>query len=157
MNRICLSLLIVLTASLVSCKDDDDDDKPSYSFKDQEAQGKIGNESWTYTDGYATNDQFFVINLTLDEGETGCGISDPKKDRVSFIAEFETKVYQLGTGSTVYTVTLTDAENLQDQHISIEGAIEITSVTDTHVSGKLDARFDEENFINGNFTVPICK
>src|SRR5262249_43941460 len=138
-----------------SCKDDDE--KPAYSFKDQEAQGKIGNESWTYVDGWATADQFFVINLTLEEAETGCAISVAEKDHVAFIADFETKVYPLGTGSTVFTVTLTDMQDLQNQHISLEGAIEITEVTDTQVSGRLDARVDGENFINGNFTVPICK
>jgi hypothetical protein len=155
MNRILLIVFVVLAVSVVSCKDDDA--KPSYSFEDQDAQGKINNEPWTYTDGYATADQFFVITLTLDEDETGCAISVPERDRVSFIAEFDTKVYPLGTGSTVYTVTLTDAENPQDHHIALEGAIEITEVTATTVSGRLDARVDNGNFINGNFTVQICQ
>lgn len=158
MNRICLSLLIVLTASLVSCKDDDDDEKPSYSFKDQEAQGKVGNEDWTCIDGYATNDQFFVITLTLEEDGTGCGISAiPARDNVSFITELETGVYLLGTGSTIYSVTLTDADDLSNHHVALEGAIEITSITDTFVSGRLDARLDDGNYVNGNFSVPICK
>jgi hypothetical protein len=154
MNRIFLSLFVVLAVSVVSCKDDEE--KPSYSFKDQDAQGKIANESWTYVDGYATADQFFVINLTLEEAETGCAISVAEKDHVAFIAEFDTRVYQLGTGSTVYTVTLIEMDGPVN-HISTEGAIEITEVTDTHVSGRLDARVDGENYINGNFTVPICK
>jgi hypothetical protein len=84
MNRILLSLFVVLAVSVVSCKDDDDA-KPSYNFKDQDVQGKIGNESWTYVDGYALADEFFVITLTLEEAETGCNISVPEKDRVAFI------------------------------------------------------------------------
>src|SRR5690349_10490747 len=110
MNRILLSLFVVLAASVVSCKDDDE--KPSYNFKDQDAQGMIAGESWTYVDGYATADDFFVITLTLEEPETGCDILSPTTDRVGFIAEFDNKVYELGKGSTVYTVTLTDSDNI---------------------------------------------
>lgn len=156
MNRILLSFFVVLTISVVACNDDDA--KPSYSFTDQDAQGEINNESWTYADGFATADHFFLITLTLEESKSGCDLSTvPERDRVSFITEFDTRVYELGTGSTVYTVTLTDVENIGDNHIAVDGAIEITEVTATTVSGRLDARIDSRYFINGNFTVPICR
>ena len=54
------------------------------------------------------------------------------------------------------TVTLFDDEEVMNV-IATEGAVEITSVTDTHVTGRIDARADEDNFINGNFTVPLCQ
>jgi hypothetical protein len=37
------------------------------------------------------------------------------------------------------------------------GAIEITNVSSTSVSGRIDAYADDNNYINGNFEVLICK
>src|SRR5690606_40977769 len=53
-------------------------------------------------------------------------------------------------------VTLFDDEEVMNV-IATEGAVEITSVTDTHVTGRIDARADEDNFISGNFTVALCQ
>lgn len=57
------------------------------------------------------------------------------------------------------TVTLVSySETSVDNNIAVEGAYEIISVdTITKlVTGKMDAYIDNDNFINGNFTLKYC-
>jgi hypothetical protein len=42
-------------------------------------------------------------------------------------------------------------------NLASTGAVEILSISETQVSGRIDARIDDESFVNGNFTVNICK
>lgn len=99
------------------------------------------------------------VTLVLPSEDEGCDIM-PDGDRVFFTLPSNTGVHLLKfdfndlEGSR--TVTLFDDEEVMNV-IATEGAVEITSVTDTHVTGRIDARADEDNFINGNFTVPLCQ
>lgn len=53
------------------------------------------------------------------------------------------------------TVTLFDQQTVLNT-IATTGAIEILTITDTEVTGRVDARADKDNFVNGNFTVSFC-
>lgn len=103
--------------------------------------------------------QSYTLPLVLPSEDEGCDIM-PDGDRVFFTLPSNTGVHLLKfdfndlEGSR--TVTLFDDEEVMNV-IATEGAVEITSVTDTHVTGRIDARADEDNFINGNFTVPLCQ
>jgi small nuclear ribonucleoprotein (snRNP)-like protein len=157
MKRIYLNLFMLLVISLVSCKDDDNAE-PAYNFKDQDATGKIENESWTYKDGYADiGSELIYVTLTIEQAGKACDITSPTGDRVLFTVDKEPTLYLLGgSGSTMYTATLLESDDTMN-HIALEGAIEITSITNDTVSGKIDARVDDETFVNGNFTIPICQ
>ena len=39
------------------------------------------------------------------------------------------------------------------QNLVSEGAIEILTVSETEVTGRMDARFNNANFVDGNLTV----
>ena len=54
-----------------------------------------------------------------------------------------------------YTLIFNDAFGV-DLVIANCGAIEITDVSATTVTCKIDAEVDEQSFLNGNFSVPIC-
>jgi hypothetical protein len=155
MNKI--GLLLLLAATVFSCKDDDDGKK--YDFKDQDLSGQIADQNWTYDDGYAevTGDNKLSINiLAAHDGPTGCEASW-QGDMVFFHCPNAVGLYELdfdGSGMG-QTVTLFDNEETFN-YISTEGAVEIISITETTVTGRIDARGDDEFFVNGNFTIALC-
>lgn len=165
MNTSSLFSCMLLVAALVSCKDDDDP-APSHSFKDQELAGEIGGDTWTYEDGYASAEstdgvESLYISLVQDATGEGCDAA-AEGDFVFFYIPKAVGVYELKLdwndleAEDNHTITLFDDENTMN-YIAAEGALEILSITDTQVSGRIDAVADEDAFINGNFTVSICQ
>ena len=148
---------------IVSCGDDE----PDYKFKNRDASGKIENEAWAYADGYSdliddylgSGETYIDITLVLAQSGTGCGITTFDGDRVFFAIPAEVGLYKLHLSlNNIFdgqTVTLFDDETGMN-NISSEGAVEIISISEDEVIGRMDARFDKQNFINGNFTIPIC-
>lgn len=153
-----LLLLIVFGAGLICCSDDNDgDDKsPVYNFKDQDASGKINYQDFTYADGYANIDEETIqITLSLSQTTQGCAMGIPEGSHVFFFIEKAVKLTPLRLGAK--TVTLLEVDGVMSWHWhASDGAVEIISITDTEVSGKIDARHGKETFINGNFTIPLC-
>lgn len=150
------TLCAIVATSIFSCKDDAE--TPSYSFKNQDASGKIGNVAWTYADGYADifEGEIDVDLFLTQDGAEGCDVSSVDGDRVFFYIPNEVGVHRLNLSlEDGLTVTLFDDEEFMN-YVAAEGAIEIVSVSDTEVTGKIDARVDGETFINGNFTVSLC-
>jgi len=43
-----------------------------------------------------------------------------------------------------------------DNKIAIDGHIVVTEVTPTQLKAGIAAKFDDQNTINGSFTIPIC-
>lgn len=156
-NAIALCLLLLLSCSK-------DEEAPSYNFKDQALAGAIEGVDWTYGNGYAniTGDasaEKLHVTLVLPTENEGCDIM-PEGDMVFFSLPklLGVQVLRLDFDNleNSRTVTLYDSEEIMNV-IATEGAVEITSVTDTEVTGRIDARADDVNFVNGNFTVPLCQ
>lgn len=63
--------------------------------------------------------------------------------------------WDMGSPSDIQTVTLLEVDGFVN-HIATEGAIEILIITDTAITGRIDAHLDGDNTVNGNFTVDIC-
>ncbi len=156
-NAIALCLLLLLACGK-------DDEAPAYDFKDQTLAGAIEGQNWNYGDGYATitgegATAKLHVTLVLPTESEGCDIV-PEGDRVFFTFPLSTGVHVLRLDfndmENSRTVTLFDSEETMNV-IATQGAVEITSITDTEVIGRMDARSDENNFINGDFSVPICQ
>lgn len=151
-----LSLVLLLACG------DDEDPKSSYSFKDQDVSGEIEGDSWTYADGYVEESEFdgeevLDITLTLEQDGSVCDIFT-EGDRVFFFVPKAVGVYKLSFDLNSFdgqTVTLFDEEETLNT-IATEGAIEILSISETEVTGRIDARSDGNNHVNGNFTVSFC-
>lgn len=156
--KVCPALIFMF---LLSCGDDDDG---SYSFKDQDLSGKIDGVSWTYADGYVevdTHDDVDILDVTLtleQDGNICTGF--PEGDRVFFFVPNAVGIYKLYFKLSSFegqTVTLLDDDqNPPLNIIATEGAIEILTITDTEVTGRIDARADKKSYVNGNFTVSFC-
>jgi hypothetical protein len=157
MKRYYSSLVIVVAIAFTSCGGDDDN-SPSFKFKDQDARGKINNVAFAYADGFADVDTDEIrVTLTLEQPEDICE-NMPEGNTVFFYVDNEVKLSKLFLDLNAFeglTVTLYQKEG-SGNYIASEGAIEILTITDTEVTGRLDARLDSESFINGNFSVQRC-
>ena len=151
---------------VLSCGEEDNG--PGYKFIDQDAAGKIDKVNWTYADGYADIETFGTgsdlrvsVDLTIPQTEEGCDIFIPEGDMVFFSVPNEVGLYKLKLDLNCFTcadnitVTLFKKDGFEN-FIATEGAVEILAISDTEVSGRIDARYDGNTFVNGNFAVSIC-
>lgn len=160
MKRYYSLLLFASVLAFASCDDDEkSSSSSSYKFKDQDLQGKINNESFLYDDGFAdVGDEYIDITLVLPQNEDVCDLFNIEGNSVFFYVSNEIKLTKLSfdlsswEGQTVTLFAKDGAKNL----IATEGAIEILSITDTEVTGRIDARVDSKSYVNGNFTARRC-
>ena len=154
--------LIILSAFVLSCSGDDNDDAYKYSFKDRDLSGKIAGDNWTYADGRAEESTFddelmLDVSLILAQDVPACETFGVEGDEVFFFIPREIGLYKLSVSLDFQgrTVTLLDKEDFTN-YIAGEGAVEILSITETEVLGRMDVRYDGDNFVNGNFMVSFC-
>ena len=164
MRRIFWTLIngIGLCLLLASCSSEEE--APAYNFTDQELAGMIEGKDWSYGDGYADitgegETSKLHVTLVLPSDGEGCDIL-ADGDRVMFsfpkYAGLHILKMDFDDIENSRTVTLFDDEETLNV-IATQGAVEITSITDTEVKGRIDARAYDDNFVNGNFTVPLCQ
>jgi hypothetical protein len=154
-------VLIAICCALSGCGKDDN--PKTYSFKDQDITGKIGNSSWSMLSGYAHSeisgeDTFVYITCNNTTSIDPCS-SYPSDYHVFFTLPLKTGLYVLGYDAQNpflgWSVTLFNID-AETNSIADVGAVEIISVSETQITGRIDASADELNFVNGNFTVTIC-
>jgi hypothetical protein len=153
------TLFLVLT---FACSKKEEAPAPAYSFKNQDAAGKINNVAWAYTDGYADvssgQEPFVHVKLFLAQSNKGCAITNATGNEVFFGLPAKVGLYNLNfnlSGGTSYTATLFERSTFLNI-IAGSGAIEILTLTGTEITGRMDARSDDQNSVNGNFKVAIC-
>jgi hypothetical protein len=155
MKMVLRFVAFLIIATTFSCREDEG---PSINFIDQDALGKIDNASWEFADGYAgihdlgDGDVRVSVTLLLAQTDEGCDIFIPEGDMILFSVPNEIGLYKLGSNHTVTLFQETETMNF----IATDGAVEILSITESMVSGRLDARYDSQTYVNGNFTVSIC-
>jgi hypothetical protein len=169
-KSLTLSLLIsslILSALFISsCGDDDDNgDNCEVTFLAQTATGEFMGSSFTMVEGTAVEDFADANNFRIvlyGETVTGdaCDNFNFDKPTSSIIFSIPKLVgsYNLGIAAG-NTVTFNDASipNEVDATIAVCGGVEISSVTGTTVTGKIDADGDANSYLNGNFTVQLCQ
>jgi hypothetical protein len=155
-------ILLVFATIAFSCGSDGGENGPGYEFIDQDAAGEIENEPWAYADGYASiNDDMISIDLVLPQDEEGCDMGIPEGSSVFFNVPNAVDLYKLKfnlsnpVGNQTVTLYLEDGLNSVN-YVATEGAIEILEITGSTVSGRIDARYDKNTYVNGNFTISIC-
>lgn len=161
-----LLLVLVTSASLLACsKDDSSSDTYVASFKSQPAQGKIKGESFQYIAGKFEQDYFsdseYSINLydkadfdTVGIGSMCSVVFYGTKLGVDFSVPQKVGKYEL---SNEMAVVFETGEMNVALPRAIKGAIEVVSITDTKLVGKVDAYFSDDTYVNGDFIVDICK
>lgn len=160
-----VTILCLLCTSMVfigACSDDESDNgNGGFEFIDQPLQGKIAGADWTFVIGSVIVSTFnseeyrySLLSTSIDNSEL-CDSFAHTGDRIFFFIPQEEGVFEL---SLDQSVAMFDEENT-DNIIATDGAVEILSIDrDTGViTGRIDARFDGNNFVNGNFTATLCE
>jgi hypothetical protein len=157
-----LSLFLIVA---FGCSKTEETPSSTYEFKNQDVTGKINKVAWTYADGYADvssssgSEPRVRVSLVLAQSKKGCDIFLATGNQVVFSLPAKVGLYKLSfnlNGGTGYTATLLENATIPNNLIASDGAIEILTLTSTEITGRMDARYDGESFVNGNFKVAIC-
>jgi hypothetical protein len=160
------SALILFFSFLISCGSDDSEDTgPSYEFINQNTQGTIDGNSFDFGSGTVEVSPFDSNEFSLDLYDDSETFTDPCElfgfgdfVNVFFSVPNAVGLYELSIdfsgGNESRTVTLFNPETVLNI-IATEGAVEILSISDTELTGRIDVRAGE-SFVNGNFTVVFC-
>ena len=159
LRHIKFSLVLFLTSLIISSCGDDDSG-PSFSFKDQNLQGTIDGKPFEFGDGTVDTleiqGESLYFNL-FDSGEpidNVCNIFGFGEEvNLFFYVPVAVGVYELGPQTR--TVTLFDPAQTLNIIVS-SGAVEILSISEDEVTGRIDARFDGNSSVNGNFSAVYC-
>jgi hypothetical protein len=139
------------------------DTEKKYNFKNQNLSGKINGATWTQKSGLAQFEAYYTdstISFNMFNASTAniCQLF-PETNEIFFSLPKQTGLYlinwnpenpQMGVSLTMYC---TDNHT---NYIATSGAIEILSISQTEITGRIDAYNDDFNYVNGNFTVPVC-
>lgn len=169
------SLLLMLSILFVGC--DTEDEEPDSNgngngngnggdcaaeYIEEPVSGAIFDTDFSEPKGiveeYALGDDEYIFRFYIESEGEECEITNEGEGyMINFVLPMEDLEgeYNLGVGEGDYAVTFTQEGEMSATAVTC-GGIEITSVTDTHISGRIDAHYDSENTMNGEFTLPIC-
>ncbi|WP_436516147.1 hypothetical protein [Ekhidna sp. To15] len=161
-----LLTLGVISIILISSCSSDAETSPSFSFIDQNLQGTIDGISFTSKGGFYSefSQEEEILMRIYDSTESGeiCDISSNESVLVSVMLSKKVGVYDLSfnvsppDAITVNLVNPNSGDGFPSNSIAMVGAVEILTVSETEVTGRMDATFDIGNTVNGNFTVISC-
>jgi hypothetical protein len=82
-------LLPLFLVIVFACSKSEETAAPSFSFKNQDAAGKIKSSDWKYADGFADkfnrgSDPFIDITLVETQSQKGCDIASVSGNSVFF-------------------------------------------------------------------------
>ncbi|MBT8494256.1 MAG: hypothetical protein KJO07_14470 [Deltaproteobacteria bacterium] len=148
MNR--LWIVVVLLVAAGGCGED-------FAIEDQPLGGVVGGQTWVYvagdTNAFLSDERFFASLYASDFEE--CGFGGPVAGNSLILnLPMEPGSYDLSLSLNM-TFVVEDSDGISNL-IGTDGLLRIDSVTDTTVSGGIDASYDGDNQINGLFEVAIC-
>lgn len=147
---------IVVAFILAGCPQDA---KPPYEFKEQELQGEIDNNFWEYVSGVARPSLSSMDTLSVGiyniEMDTPCSYA-VSEEGVLFKVPNKVGLYILNADwNNFQAITL---YNGMKKTFALGGAVEITMIDSVSniIEGRIDARVDNNSYINGNFLISLC-
>lgn len=169
MNNQLKSILLTLglfSVLFISSCGSDDESGPSYAFIDQNLQGIIDGISFESKGGYfdeGFESGTFSIRIydTSEEGNV-CDIFGSEFVSILFSIPDEVGLYELSfnlesfSGQTVTLLNPNGEGGVPQNNIASIGAVEILTISETELTGRMDATLDAENTVNGNFTIIFC-
>lgn len=163
MKKLTLLFAIALAAFLTSCSSEEEG--TSLDFKDQPIQGMVEGEAWSMTHGLAvlSEDQDSNLIFDIDIYSATDQVNDvcdawPSGNRIFFNVPNEIGVYNLSFNLNDFsgrTATIFH-ESTSMNSIASDGKIEILTVTETEITGRMAIQANADNYANGNFTLTLC-
>ena len=156
-----ITFLVLLCFLFSSCGEKNssgsNDNSPSRGEREtgKVLSGKIGGNDWTFKMGRASkssiSDSEFRFSLWNIVEEDICDQfifgSDEK-----LLGIFPVKVGSVELGLT-YNINFAF---LNHNNIATSGKLVITKITDDYIFGRLSSKFDNENYVNGEFKLKKC-
>lgn len=138
--------------------------KPMGEYRTEAAEGFIGGAPWLFLSGQAkvsfSDANFLTIGLYNRVFEQPCSnfnMSDASiATRVPAVNASET-VYGVGTTMETATFIYVDTDGGMMNKVATNGRIKITSITANEVTGFFVGYFDDQNYVNGAFRIPLCQ
>lgn len=129
-------------------------DGGGFEVTDQPLQGVIGGQAWTFADGetdsfLSDEEQFFAVLFA--ESYDACVSLEPEGPQLIVAIPTTPGTYEFSSMLNM-TFVPSAGENL----ITGNGGVIVDEVTDTTVTGGLYGKFDDDNEVDGNFTLTIC-
>ena len=167
MKNLTTILVLGMILSLVACKKETTSSgsagvsRPAEEIKSGVVDGKINGDAWTFVSGVAKKDSFRPERIRLelwDNSEADpCNVFFPtsKRNLLTSVPEAVGN-YELGNETNVtfyYQSTDMGSANL----IATAGRLIIDEITDDTVKGRILATYDNDNTVNGAFTLTLCK
>lgn len=133
----------------------------SAPFSDESVAGVISGEPWVFKSGVAqrsfSNDGTYTLKLWDKKVANPCAEFWGSEKSVMGTIPRGVGSFEVGMLGDKLSYTLVDGTNGMSMNYIVEGGqLEITKRTASKITGKLKAYFDEENEVNGSFTVEIC-
>lgn len=149
-----IALLIAMFFAVVSCSSDDSSDSNG-GITDNPVSGTLYGNDFTLGGGKAYFEEIFgeeSVEIWLTADDLGCETLGFTDFPISIIAP-RTE----GTHTTGVYVTFTDPDSSDFISVSSGNTIEIISLTDTEIVGKIKASSTStDNAIEGRFEISIC-
>jgi len=161
--------LILGTFLMTSCGDDNENSGPDYDFIDQNLQGRIDGLEYVFDEGRAEESFFTNGSLSIDLFDVSevitediCDFGFGDEIQVTFEIPDETGLFELSfdlssfDGLVVNLLNPDGEDGIPQNNLASIGAVEILEISESSVSGRIDARLDSDNQVNGNFTAIYC-
>jgi hypothetical protein len=126
----------------------------SYEVSDQPLAGTVGGAPWTFVAGHTDaflsegEDDFFAELYA--EAFAPCGFATPQGSLLLVAVPKEPGEYEMSLQLNMTFVA--NDENL----VATDGVIVVEEVTATTVTGGVHGVFDDDNQVDGRFTLTIC-
>ncbi len=163
-SKIYFFMALLAAASVIVSCSKDDDDEASYTFLDQEMQGKIEGDNWSLTVGTAEvsvwDSTLLDLSFHVDSSDDPCNDWQLQGNKIIGTVPNAVGLYPFNfdfSGDDNMTITLFHSETSMNI-IATEGAIEITliDIANGVVEGRVATTVDDDNFVNGNFSIIYC-
>ncbi len=163
-----MGLAALVVGGTVACSVKTEDKSPGPSpdndptpYAEASMEGKIGGNNWSFRSGTAKENGFdagkFSLTFTDEDSTDPCNaMIFPTRQVLVSVAKQAGETI-LGTGDPMSSATFYIQSNGTSQNlITTKGKVQLTSVTDTEISGKAVIILDDGNIVNGTFTMPVC-
>ena len=176
-TRLLNVIPFIFLLSVSSCNDDEDSPSYDYDFKDQNLAGTIDGLPFVLGEGRVVvvpyrglfedeeEEDYLSFNLSHvneQQGDEGvCSSFEGNEVRVIGFIPAEIGIYEFsGADFFEAIVNLSNPVNPDDIVNNIlaprMGAVDILTITDSEVTGRMDVFIDDESSINGNFSAVVC-
>ncbi|MDP2343502.1 MAG: hypothetical protein Q8O67_21260 [Deltaproteobacteria bacterium] len=148
MRLLSMSLLLALLAACPPPAEEEE------VFSEEPLGGEVGGEPWTFvagdTNAFLSDDE--SLFSTFSQAAFAACVDPVEGPQLISALPLEVGVHKLKLSGPNVTFSPESGENI----VAISGAIRIDEVTDTTISGAINAKADGNNEADGVFELTIC-